>query len=220
MDSIAFLVGAGQSIATGLQFRAYSARINNPGGQWIRIVSTGDWIPPFTTGAIIPLPGTTVAAIDTMPPTGQANAGTGSPASIVFSDQKAVYVPGSSLGTVSSRLQQTAITWTAIIAAPATLLSGVIPAGTWIIVQVSYIYNQHGTVTLSLPITDVTGTIVYAGPYSTNTNAGAYNFITPVTIGAPFTSDGITTKLNFNATPRITNDSYSVTVTLVPYTNQ
>jgi hypothetical protein len=102
MQSQTFTLQAGGAIQPAVAFMAQSARVNNPGGQWVRFASTGAYVEPYTLNAVIALDGAQTVAIDTTPPATQVNTGTGSPATIVLSEQPLAPSAGISvLGTVA-----------------------------------------------------------------------------------------------------------------------
>lgn len=67
LDSL-YTVPAGQPLAAALDFRAYGAVVDNITNQWYYESSRRRFIPPYQSGATIPLVGTTVGTIACQPP--------------------------------------------------------------------------------------------------------------------------------------------------------
>lgn len=117
MKSPVFSLSGGQSLNVPLPFWANGARVDNAGGQWLNFDGSPSLVGPYTINVTVRFNhAITVGKCTTIPPAGQTNDGTGSPASIVFdSDTIApnagiAVQPGSGTPTVTSVYNATAST--------------------------------------------------------------------------------------------------------------
>lgn len=94
-----FYLAAGQSLSTALRFRARSAIVQNPGGQWVGFPDVAALIAPWRAGAVVPLPAVAVANVNTTPPPGQQNSGAGSQAVVSFTTEQLAAFAGNDLTT-------------------------------------------------------------------------------------------------------------------------
>lgn len=155
MSETPFDVGAGDSLLQLLPFRCLSVIVNNAGGQWIRFPDTGDYVPPYFVGAVVALPGPVdLARVDTVPPAGQVNTGTGTKARLRFSTEEYAPQPGTNIAGLSQGTTQAQ--HIVIVNTPGNAQAGsisfnldVVPKGTWRIASIyvallTNVANQAG----------------------------------------------------------------------------
>jgi hypothetical protein len=97
MRSKTYQLAPGGIVGDGLGFNAYTALVNNAGGQWVHFADSGVYVEPYTLNAVVPVFGSQAPQVDTVPPPTQVNTGTGQPATILFTDQPSPGSPGSSI---------------------------------------------------------------------------------------------------------------------------